>query len=216
MIPRLLIAGCCLLLVSTLTLRAASRAVRVRRWTGGVTLGLLGALLLVLAALAGTLAVGLRGYGALTREDVAATVTTEPIGPHHFRATIVLPDRRLAMYDLLGDAFYVDAHILKWHPFVNLLGLHTAYELDRVAGRYNDVAAERSRPHTVFSLTRARPVNLFAIAKSGLLGPLVDAEYGSASFVAATRAATYEVRVSTTGLLMRYVLNPPPPPSERP
>lgn len=209
MIARLVITGLCLLVVSALTLRASARAVRVRRWTGGAIRGLLGLLLLTLAALAGAGAVGLRGYQALTHEEVAATVTTDPIGPHHFRATITLPDRRLAMYDFLGDAFYVDAHILKWHPYVNLLGLHTAYELDRVAGRYNDVADERARPHTVFSLTRPRPVNLFAIAKSGLLGPLVDAEYGSASFVAATRPATYEVRVSTTGLLMRYVLNLP-------
>lgn len=207
MIARLVIAGCCLLVVAALTLRAASRAVQGRRWAGGAIRGLLGVLLLAVAALAGAGAVGLRGYQALTREEVAATVKTDPIGPHHFRATITLPDRRLAMYDFLGDAFYVDAHILKWHPYINLLGLHTAYELDRVAGRYNDVAEERARPHTVFSLTRSRPIDLFGIAKSGVLGPLVDAEYGSASFVAATRPATYEVRVSTTGLLMRYVLD---------
>jgi hypothetical protein len=212
MIARLVIAGCCLLFFGAWALRASFRALRVRRWIGATLRGLIGLLLLALAALAGTIAVGLRGYEALTLEELAATVTTLPIGPHHFRATIVFPDRRLAMFDLLGDAFYVDAHILKWHSFVNLLGLHTAYELDRVAGRYNDVAAERTRPHTVFSLTRARPLNLFAIARSGLLGPLVDAEYGSASFVTATQPATYEVRVSTTGLLMRYVLHP----AERP
>src|SRR5439155_22358832 len=36
------------------------------------------------------------------------------------------------------------------------------------------------------------------------LGPLVDAEYGSATFVpAGAGPATYELRVSTTGLLMR-------------
>jgi hypothetical protein len=212
MIARLVIAGCGLFFLGAWALRASFRALRLRRWIGATLRGLTGLLLLALAALAGTIAVGLRGYEALTLEEVAATVTTLPIGPHHFRATIVFPDRRLAMYDLLGDAFYVDAHILKWHSFVNLLGLHTAYELDRVAGRYNDVAAERTRPHTVFSLTRARPLNLFAVARSGLLGPLVDAEYGSASFVAAMQPATYEVRISTTGLLMRYVLHP----AERP
>ena len=209
MIVRLVIAGVCLLFVSALALRSAAGALRLRRWTGSAIRGLIGLLLLALAAVAAAGAIGLRGYQALTREEIAATVTTDPIGPQRFRATIVFPDRRLAMYDLAGDAFYVDAHILKWHPLVNLLGLHTAYELDRVAGRYNDVTDERVRPHTVFSLTHSRPVNLFAIARSGLLGALVDAEYGSASFVAATRPATYEVRVSTTGLLMRYVLNAP-------
>lgn len=211
MILRLLAAGFCLLALSLMLLRAASAAVNERRWTGGAVRGLVGLLLLSSAGLAGAVAVGLRGYEALTLEVPAATVTTEPVGRQRFRATIVFPDRRIAMYELAGDAFYVDAHILKWHPLVNLLGLHTAYELDRVAGRYNDVAEERARPHTAFSLARSSPVNLFLIARRGLLGPLVDAQYGSAAFIAANRPATYEIRVSTTGLLMRPVINAPTP-----
>jgi hypothetical protein len=211
MILRFCAAGLCLLALSVLVLRAGSRALSDRRWTGGAVRGLLGLLLLSSAGLAGAVAVGLRGYRALTLEVLAATVTTEPVGSQRFRATIVFPDRRIAMYELAGDAFYVDAHILKWHPILNLLGLHTAFELDRVAGRYNDVAEERAHPHTVFSLSRSSPVNLFLIARRGLLGPLVDAQYGSAAFIAANRPATYEVRVSTTGLLMRPVLRPASP-----
>ena len=207
----LTLASVCLLVLSVVVLRAASGAMSDRRWTGGAIRGLIGLLLLSSAGLAGAVAVGLRGYRALTLEVLAATVNTEPVGAQRFRATIVFPDRRIAMYELAGDAFYVDAHILKWHPIVNLLGLHTAYELDRVAGRYNDVAEERARPHTVYSLARSSPVNLFLIARRGLLGPLVDAEYGSATFVGATRPTTFEVRVSTTGLLMRQVLRPPAP-----
>lgn len=207
----LLVAGVCLLFLSLVLLRAASVAVSARRWAGGAFHGLGALLLLALAGLAGAVAVGLRGYRALTLEVLAATVTTEPVGSQRFRATIVFPDRRIAMYEIAGDAFYVDAHILKWHPLVNLLGLHTAYELDRVAGRYNDVAQERARPHTVYALARPTPVNLFAIARRGLLGPLVDAQYGSAAFIAANRPATYEVRVSTTGLLLRPVLPPATP-----
>src|SRR5207237_5820427 len=131
---------------------AGLRALRQRRVVGGAGRGLLGALLLSLAALGATIAAGIRGYRALTYEEVAATVTTEPVGPQRFRATIVLPDKRLAMYDLAGDAVYMDAHILKWHPWVNLLGLHTSYELDRVAGRYNDVTDERVKAHTAYAL----------------------------------------------------------------
>ena len=110
------------------------------------------------------------------------------------------------MYDFAGDAFYVDAHILKWHSLVNLVGLHTAYELDRVAGRYNTVAEERSRPQTVYSVARPKPVNVFdTVRRFKLLAPLVDAEYGSATFVAATKPAEFEVRVSASGLLIRPI-----------
>src|SRR6266568_6881688 len=174
MTASLIVSALCLRLVGTLVGVRAVRAARERHWLGGTIRGLVALLLLALAALAATLTVGLQGYRALTFEELAATVSTEPVGPQRFRATITLPDRRLAMYELAGDAFYVDAHILKWHPLVNVLGLHTAYELDRVAGRYNDVADERSRPHTAYTLVPARPVDLFFLARRRLLGPLVD------------------------------------------
>src|SRR5881296_4219310 len=200
----LLIAALCLLIVGVATVAAVPRAVRERRWLGGLIRTLVGALLLCLAALAATISAGIRGYRALTYEEVAAKVKTEPVGPQRFRATIRLPDQRLAMYELAGDAFYIDAHILKWHSLANLLGVPTAYELDRVAGRYNDVAQERSRPRTVYSLAHPKPIDMFDVARRfSLLAPLVDAQYGSATFVAAGRPAQFEVRVSTTGLLIR-------------
>src|SRR5213083_1740469 len=211
MTPSLIVSALCLLLVGTLVGVRAVRAARERHWLGGTIRGLVALLLLALAALAATLTVGLHGYRALSFEEVAATVRTEPVAPQRFRATITLPDRRLAMYELAGDAFYMDARILKWHPWANVLGLHTAYELDRVAGRYNAVADERTRPHTAYELSRSWPVDLFFIARRGLLGPLLDAEYGSATFVAVRRPATWEVRVSTTGLLARAVPSPATP-----
>ena len=203
MTTTLIVTSLCLLLVGALVGVTAVREARVRHWLGGTIRGLVALLLLALAALAATVTVGLQGYRALTFEEVAATVRTEPLAPQRFRATITLPDRRLAMYELAGDAFYVDAHVLKWHPWASLLGLRTVYELDRVAGRYNSIADERARPHTAYELARSKPVDLYFIARRRLLGPLVDAEYGSATFVAASRPATFEVRVSTTGLLAR-------------
>jgi hypothetical protein len=203
----LVIVALCMLALGAACGLAAATALRRGRWAGGATRALLGLLLLAFAALTGTINLGLRGYRALTHEEVAATVKTEPVGRQRFRATIVLPDQRLAMYELAGDALYVDAHILKWHPWANLLGLHTAYELDRVAGRYNVVTDERTKPRTVYDLGQDRPVDLFDLARRyRVLAPLVDAQYGSAAFVAGVRPAEYEVRVSTTGLLMRPVV----------
>ena len=207
----LVVSALCLLFLGIVVGVSALRATRARHWMGGTVRGLVALLSLALAALAATLTVGLQGYRALTFEEVAATVRTEPVGPQRFRATITLPDRRLAMYELAGDAFYMDAHVLKWHPWATLLGLRTVYELDRVAGRYNDVRDEQAKPHTAYALAQSKPVDLFLIARRRLLGPLVDAQYGSATFVAATRPATFEVRVSTTGLLARLVPSSPTP-----
>ena len=103
-----------------------------------------------------------------------------------------------------GDEIYVDAHVLKWKPIANLIGLHTAYELDRVAGRYAALERERSEPHTVHSLSEGKPVDLFDLrTRYSLLRPLLDVEYGSATFAPADQPMEYEVRVSTTGLLIR-------------
>lgn len=172
---------------------------------------LLGLALAFLGALLGLISLGMEGYRALTREETAARLTVQPKAPQRFSARVVYRDGREATFDLAGDEIYVDAHILKWKPMANVLGLHTAYELGRVAGRYRDIGQERSAPRTVYSLGRDREVDLFDLrTRYTFLAPLVDAEYGSATFVPvpATNShngnpAEFELRVSTTGLLIR-------------
>ena len=181
-------------LVSFIQLRLMSFAFRL----------LVGALLLALGLLAGAIGIGVQGYRALTHEEVAARITVKPAGERRIHATFRFPDGREARYELAGDEIYVDAHILKWHPRANVLGLHTGYELDRVAGRYHSLKDEREAPRTVHPLGRDRPVDLYAIARRyTFLGPVLDAEYGSAVFVPVNRPAELELRVSTTGLLIR-------------
>jgi len=179
-------------------------ALKKKRLLGtGVSL-LLALLMLSLAALSGTISVATQGYRALTREEVAAVVKTEPIDPGRFQARFHFPDGREAVFSLSGDELYVDAHILKWKPIANYFGLHTSYELGRVAGRYTKLEDEKTKARTVFSLSQEKPVDMFALRrKFPLLRPLLDAEYGSATFIAANKPAEFEVRVSTTGLLIR-------------
>jgi hypothetical protein len=163
-----------------------------------------------LCALGVVMIVTTQGYRALTREEVAVEVHLQPAGRHAFMARFVFPDGHEATHRLTGDQLYVDAHILKWKPVANLLGLHTAYELDRVAGRYASLEDEQSRPRTVESLRRSKTADLFDLRqKYTPLAFLVDAEYGSATFVDVKAPAVVEVRVSTTGLLVRPKTNAP-------
>ena len=165
-----------------------------------------GLLLLAVGALAATIAIGTHGYTALTREDVAATLLVQPTGPQRFSATVRYPDLREVKLELAGDEVYVDAQILKWKPIANMFGLHTAYELDRIAGRYRSIDHERSAARTVFPLSRDKPLDLFDLRRRyTFLAPLLDAEYGSASYVVVSRPAEIELRVSTSGLLMREI-----------
>jgi len=192
--------------VSLVAFIAAVLAFRKRKFLGGTMGLLLGLLFLSLGALFGTITVATQGYRALVREEVAAVVRIQPVAPQEFNAHFRLADEEEISFLIAGDEIYVDAHILKWKPLVNFLGLHTAYELDRVAGRYTRLEDEQSKPRTIFHLSQDKPVNLFHLRqKYALLKPLLDAEYGSGTFVAADNASELEIRVSTSGLLIRKV-----------
>ncbi len=211
-----LVTACVCAVLGLVSFLLARGAARRRRWQRTVAVGLVGLLFVSVSALLATVSVSIRGYRALTHEEVAATVRTFPNGTQRFRASMTYPDGRQESFDLRGDAIYVDAHILKWQPWVNLLGLHTVYELDRVAGRYDDLANERGGPRTVFSLGRPKPFDLFDVVRRfRRLSVLVDAEYGSATFVAARGRAAYEILVSTSGLLARPVAEPRTAPALR-
>lgn len=192
---------------------AALLRARLLRFAGRTLAGLL---LLSIGALAGAVSLGLQGYRALAREDLAAHLSVRPSGPQRFNVAVRFADGRETSYEVAGDEIYADARILKWKPFANVLGLHTAYELDRLAGRYRDIDRERTAPRTVHSLAVDKPVNLFGLRQRfAVLEPLLDAEYGSATYVPVTRPAELELRVSTSGLLLREAPGPsgePPKP----
>lgn len=199
-------AAAALLLLSVYYVMRAFLALKRRRWTTSLGRAATGVLLLALGALSATLGISMHGYRALTHEELAAVVTTVPAGPGTFHAFVELPDGRTTTLTIAGDQVLVDARILKWHPIANLLGLRTHYELDRMTGRYEDIDDERTQPRTVHALDTAKTIDLFDLARRyTLLAMLVDAEYGSASYVDVRRPARFEVRVSPTGLLIRDV-----------
>lgn len=191
-------------LISLAFLVMGVRALRRRRLFKSAVSVTFSFLLLSVSAVFLLLTIAAQGYRGLTHEQIVAVVETTPGGPGRFTARFTFPDGRRAEFELAGDQIYVDAHILKWKPIANVFGLHTAYELDRVAGRYAALEDEQHGARTVYSLAADRAVDIFELRQRyRFLSPLLDAEYGSATFAAATGSARYEVRLSTTGLLIR-------------
>ena len=179
-------------------------AIKKRKVLGALRNFIYSFLMLVLTLLFAAITVSLKGYKALTHEELTASVKIEPIIDQKFVAHFTFPDSTVSEFELAGDEIYVDAHILKWKSFANLFGLHTFYELDRVAGRYSDIDEETSKDRTVFSLGKEKMVNIFDLRlEYEILSFLLDAEYGSASFVNVSNSAKFNIMVSTTGLLIR-------------
>ena len=99
----------------------------------------------------------------------------------------------------------MDARILKWKPIVNVLGLHTAYCLDRVSGRYSDIRDERTKVRSLYSLNGGMmPWDLFFLrVRYGFLSPVLDAQYGSAAFVPASDVKVVRILVTASGLIAK-------------
>jgi hypothetical protein len=170
--------------------------------------GVIALLLLVAGSVIALVSLGTQGMRALTYEETAARIRVVPTGVQHYDATVTFADGRSQTYQLAGDDIYIDGHIVKWTPLANMLGLHTAYRLDRIAGRYRSLEQENTAARTVYALGTPAIVDLVALGRRLPLADFFDAEYGSATYVPISEPGELELKVSTSGLLLRPVATP--------
>jgi len=191
-------------LAGVLLLFAAVRRLRRRRVLGGVLTGATALVLLLLSACAALIAVNLLTYQRLSFEQPAGELQLSRTGPREYNAVLAYPGGERASFSLRGDEWQVDARVLKWHAFANLVGFDTAYRLERISGRYARIEDERTRTRTVYELNapqRIDPWDLIHRYHSWL--PWLDAFYGSATFLPMADGALYEIKVSQSGLVAR-------------
>jgi hypothetical protein len=182
----------------------AVRRIRRRRLTGGLLSGITSLALFLIAACAALLAVNLRTYQRLSAEQPAGVLQFTRIGYHQFNGMFTFPSGERADFALRGDEWQVDARVLKWRAFANLLGFDTAYRLDRISGRYTSVEDERSQLRTVYPLNGPDRVDLWELVhRYHSWVPWVDALYGSATYLPMADGARYEIKVSQSGLVAR-------------
>ena len=204
--PCVFIVGIALLgvLLAFPFLLASILRVRRLKLVRGTLYLLTGGIILLVAAIVGLVAANLFTYARLTQEQEAARVTTRQLGERQFAVTVQPRDRPARHYNLRGDEWQIDARVLKWRAAGNLLGFDTVYRLERLSGRYGDIAAERSAPRTVHELAEDPGLDFWAIVRRyHRYLPLADALYGSAAYVPMAEGAEYVVSVSTSGLVVR-------------
>ena len=193
-----------LALVGILCLFAAIRRMRRRRVLGGALVGATGLVLILLGAGAALIAANLLTYQRLSFEQPAAELLLTRTGEREFNAVLTYPGGEHASFALRGDEWQIDARVLKWHAFANLVGFDALYRLERISGRYTRIEDERTQARSVYSLNppqRIDPWDLVHRYHSWV--PWMDALYGSATFLPMADGALYEVKVSQTGLVAR-------------
>jgi len=191
-------------LVGILCLFAAVRRIRRRRVFGGVLIGATALVLILLSAVAALIAANLLTYQRLSFEQPAGELQLTRTGDREFNAVLTYPSGEHANFALRGDEWQIDARVLKWHAFANLVGFDSAYRLDRIGGRYTRLEDERSQPRSVYSLNQPQRIDLWGLVhRYHSWVPWMDALYGSATFLPMADGALYEIKVSQSGLVAR-------------
>lgn len=191
---------------------------RGRFLSGG--LGTVGGGGLVAAAVIATLlALNVQTWSRLTYERPVATIRTTQLGPQYFEATLTQPtateDGRpvIGVYPMHGDEWRLEAQVLRWKPWAIVLGLDTQYRLDRLSGRYQSIAQERTAIRSVHEVKGGDPgpdlpwsISAWDTArKYRRWVDAVDTLYGGGAYMPMGDGAEYEVWITQSGLVARPV-----------
>ncbi len=166
---------------------------------------LTGFLLLAVAGFLFVVSLNLHTYARLTHETPVAEIVFEARGPQQFRATLAeVPSGEMQLFMLSGDEWQLDARVLKWRGWANLLGLDAQYRLERIGGRYRDIEQERNGVRTVYPLSENPGLDLWMLSTQYPRWlPFVDAVYGSATYMPMADGARYEISITQSGLIAR-------------
>ncbi len=172
---------------------------------------LLGGLLVVPLALLLLLGSNLWTYSRLSHEAPVADLEFRQIGDHRYQVRLRRPDGSERRLVLEGDQWQLDARVIKWKPWANLLGLDASWRLERIAGRHADPARARRGPVTLYQLAPSGVLDAWTLARRHAAWlPLFDSAYGSSVYLPMGDRLAYHVSISQTGLLAR-----PIPPDEQ-
>lgn len=190
------------------------------RLFGGLVGAASGTALLATALVAALLGQNIQTYARLTSERPVATVSVRQLAPQYFEVTVAQPlandaSARAAVYPVHGDEWRMEAQVLKWKPWANVIGLDSQYRLDRLSGRYQNIDQERTGARSVHALSggdgdtghlSALPWSLSVwdtARKYRRYVDAVDTLYGSAAYMPMADGATYEVWITQSGLIAR-------------
>ncbi|MCP4075135.1 MAG: hypothetical protein GY744_02995 [Gammaproteobacteria bacterium] len=151
----------------------------------------------------------LHTYQRLTYEAHIADVHVTQLEARKYQLSVSSSeqDKTRLYYILQGDQWQLDARILKWKGWANLIGLDSYYQLDRLSGRYEDVEQARLMLPTIHDLTpESRGIDLWKLKKmyQAKLG-FVDTLFGQGIFMPMIDGAHFRVSIGQSGLLVRPV-----------
>lgn len=156
-----------------------------------------------LAGVVALTGLNLQTYRRLTFERPVATISFTATGaPEQYAAKLVYPGGETAEYTMTGDEWELGARVVKFKAFSNLIGFDSAYKLDRLYGRFEDVG--RAGETNGVQLTENPGLDVVAMSHrfGGRFG-VEDARYGSAVYNPMSDGLSYDVFMTQAALIAR-------------
>jgi hypothetical protein len=174
-------------------------------WILGWFRGMVGLALLSTAVILALSAFDVYSYSQISKEKTIATISFTKINPQQYNVSLVDNSGVEKTYQLNGDLWQLDARIIKWNKSLSSLGLSAGFRLDRLSGRYYSLEKEKTAERSVYELGNTRSTidvwKWFREYGQGL--SIVDASYGSATYVPMEDGALFSVNLTSSGLLSR-------------
>lgn len=198
------------IVLAAIVLYIAVRVLAKFSWILGFLRGAFGLLLLAGAVLLVLAGVDLLSYKQLMVEKPILTISFVEKEPQHFESTVVfIEEGTEGVYELHGDQWQVDARVIRWLGMFRLFGAEPGYRLDRLSGRYYSLEDERRKTRTVHQLFESEyGLDMWQwVHENGRFLPIIDAVYGSATYLPMEDGAIFQVSLSANGLIAKP-LNP--------
>jgi hypothetical protein len=197
-------------LLCLLVAYSAAKLLFKNSWLLGWLRGMFGLALLGLAVLFALVALDVFSYRQIQQEQVVATLSFKKVQDALYAVTVADPEGNEHQYQIAGDQWQLDARIIKWKGMISQWGVSPGYRLDRLSGRYYSLEQERSAQRTVYALYKSHyGIDVWRWLREGRESlPLVDAVYGSATYLPMADGALFEVSLSGTGLVARPLNKP--------
>jgi len=198
-----LILAAVALLLALFELLALRQSLGERRPVAAVAHALLLALAALLCLLLAALAWSLQGYRFLSEETPVVEIDARILSPQRWALSLTWPDEQTRQLALAGDAFRIEAVVVKWQWPALLAGAPALYRLDRISGRYDDATQEMQAPRTVLDFREAGAFDLLDLKKrypDWLPG--VDTLFGSGAYLPLVDQGHYTVSLMRTGALV--------------
>jgi hypothetical protein len=144
-------------------------------------------------------------YHKMSDEQPIGTLSFQQYAQQEYIATLDTGSGTPREFTVYGDECQMDARILKWHYFANLVGFDAAYRLDRLSGRYRDVELEKNaEKRSVYALTEDAGIEIWPLIKRfNRHIPWIDAIYGNAVYLPMDQGAAYRITLTDSGLIAR-------------